>query len=126
MPKHIILAIPHDLSVTEIRRRLDQQLGPVLRRLERRNIHIATTDWVEGSCTFTARVLGQNLSGNLCVAADSLWLEATLPWPIGAFSPLIRASATHYAARLLASEGGASDEVAQHSGRPNSIMAKRR
>ena len=122
MPKHFMLAIPHDLSVAEVRRRLDQRLGPVLRQLEKRNVRVATTDWFEGSRTFTASVLGQNLSGNLCVAADSLWLEGTLPWSIGAFAPLIRALATHYVAHLLTSEGGVSDEVARFDGRPGSAM----
>ena len=122
MPKHFILAIPHDLSVVEVRRRLDQRLGPVLRRLEERNVRVATTDWREGSRTFNARVLGQNLSGHLCVAADSLWLEGTMPWSIGAFAPFIRALATHYVAHLLTSERGASDEVVRSGGRSGSAM----
>jgi Putative polyhydroxyalkanoic acid system protein (PHA_gran_rgn) len=107
MPKHITLAIPHELGAAEVRRRLDRQTEWALRRLEQKNIRVAVTDWVEGSRAFTARALGQDVSGNLAVAADSLWLEATIPWIIGAFAPAIQAAARHYAGRILASEATA-------------------
>lgn len=105
MPKHITLAIPHDLGAEEVRRRLDRQTDWALRRLEKENISVAMTDWSHGGRTFTARALGQDVSGNIVVADDSLWLEAKMPWAIGVFAPAIEAVAKHYAARLLASEG---------------------
>ncbi len=105
MPKHITLAIPHDLGAMEVRRRLDRQTDWALRRLKKENISVEMTEWSEGGRTFIARALGQDVSGNVVVADDSLWLEAKMPWAIGVFAPAIEAVAKHYAARLLAPEG---------------------
>ncbi len=107
MPKHITIAIPHKLSVAEVRRRLDQQTEWALRRLETEHIHVAIADWSQNDRTFTARALGQDVQGNVSVADDSLWLEATMPWTIGVFAPAIEALAKHYAARLLSPDGAA-------------------
>ena len=60
------------------------------------------TGWSEGARAFTARALGQDINGTVVVAADSIGLEATMPWTIGVFAPAIEAAAKHYAARLLA------------------------
>lgn len=105
MPKHITIAIPHQLSAAEVRRRLDQQTDWALRRLEKENVQVAIADWFQNARTFTARAVGQDVRGKVSVADDSLWLEATMPWVIGLFAPAIEAVARHYAARLLAPEG---------------------
>ena len=105
MPKHLTIAIPHNLSAAEVRRRFDKQTAWALRRLEKENISVSIAEWSEGGRAFTARALGQAVSGNVAVADDSLWLEATMPWIIGVFAPAIEAVAKHYAARLLALEG---------------------
>lgn len=105
MPKHITLAIPHQLSAAEVRRRVDQQTDWALRRLEKENIQVSIADWSQNDRTFTAHALGQVVRGNVSVADDSLWLEATVPWTIGVFAPAIEAVAKHYAARLLTPEG---------------------
>lgn len=105
MPKHITLAIPHQLSAAEVRRRVDQQTDWALRRLEKENIQVSIADWAQNDRAFTAHALGQAVSGNISVADDSLWLEATVPWTIGVFAPAIEAVAKHYAARLLVPEG---------------------
>lgn len=107
MPKHLTIAIPHSLSAPEVRRRLDKQTDWALRRLEKENICVSMTEWSEGGRAFTARALGQDVSGNVAVAEDSVWLEATMPWTIGVFAPAIEAVAKHFAARLLAPEGAA-------------------
>ncbi len=107
MPKYITLAIPHNFGAEEVRRRLDRQTNWALRRLEKENISVVMTDWSQGGRTFTARALGQDVSGNIVVADDSLWLEAKVPWTIGVFAPAIEAVAKHYAARLLAPKGDA-------------------
>lgn len=105
MPKHITIAIPHNLSAAEVRRRFDEQTDWALKRLGKENIRVAVADWYEGGRAFTARALGQVVSGNVTVADDSLWLEARMPWTIGVFAPAIEAVAKHYAARLLAPVG---------------------
>ncbi|MGH1573463.1 hypothetical protein ACRAWG_25880 [Methylobacterium sp. P31] len=63
------------------------------------------TEWSESGRAFTVRALGQDVSGHVIVADDSLWLEARMPWTIGVFAPAIEAVAKHYAARLLSPEG---------------------
>lgn len=105
MPKHITIAVPHKLSAAEVRRRLNQQTDWALRRLEKENIQVEVAGWSQNDRTFMARAVGQDVRGNVTVAEDSLWLEATVPWTIGVFAPAIEAVAKHYAARLLAPEG---------------------
>lgn len=107
MPKHLTIAIPHNLGAAEVRRRLDEQTEWALKRLARENIEASLADWSQGGRAFTARALGQGITGKVVVAADSLWLGATMPWVIGVFAPAIEAAAKHYAARLLAPEGAA-------------------
>jgi hypothetical protein len=86
-------------------RSVDQQTDWALRRLEKENIRVSIADWAQNDRAFTARARGQDVRGNVSVADDSLWLEATVPWTIGVFAPAIEAVAKHYAARLLAPEG---------------------
>lgn len=102
MPKHLTITIPHDLGAAELRRWLDKETDWVVRRLENDNIQIAITDWSENARSFRAKAMGQDIAGALTVADDTLRFEATLPWTIGIFSPVIEAAAKHYAARLLA------------------------
>ncbi|MHC2107049.1 polyhydroxyalkanoic acid system family protein [Methylobacterium sp. CM6246] len=102
MPKHITIAIPHDLGAAEVIRRLDQRTDWAVQRLKRENISVTMTEWVEDRRAFTARALGQDVRGNIVVAGDTLLLEAKMPWTIGVFAPAIEAAAKHYGARLLA------------------------
>jgi len=105
MPKHLTIAIPHNLGAAEVRRRLDEQTEWALKRLAKENIEASVANWSQNGRAFTARALGQSVSGNVVVADDSLWLEAKMPWTIGVFAPAIEAVAKRYAARLLAPEG---------------------
>lgn len=102
MAKQIVITVPHSLGTEEVRSRLDRHTDWAKRRLEKDNIAITIDDWQGNARGFAARALGQNVSGTLDIAEDTLRLTAALPLTLGLFSPVLEAAARHYASELLA------------------------
>lgn len=105
MPKHLAIAIPHNLGAAEVRRRLDRHTDWAIRRLERESISVVAGAWSDDARAFSASRFGLKARGGVRVSDDSLHLEATVPWTVGVFATALEAVAQRYAARLLSAEG---------------------
>lgn len=85
----IVITIPHALGRAEARRRLEEgfgrlqaQLGQGLGKIER--------SWQDDRLSFSARALGQTITGRLDVQDEAVRMEVDLPGFLGAIAERIK------------------------------------
>lgn len=106
MSKPLILAFSHDLGANEVRRRLDRRTDWLFRKVQELKVDLNLRDWDGTSRAFTAKALGQDVTGFVAVSDDSLRIEALLPFGLRLLGPAIEAVLKTYVGRLLAPAGG--------------------
>jgi hypothetical protein len=82
MAKPLTVSIPHQLGVTEARRRLETGLAEMTSRLPGGAAKIEQR-WEGDRLLFDAQISGQSITGALEVMADAVRMEIVLPGILG-------------------------------------------
>ena len=79
MSRPISITIPHQLGAAEARRRLEQELGRLEQQIAGAGVVQLKKDWQGDRLVFSARALGQLITGRIDVLAESVNVEVDLP-----------------------------------------------
>jgi hypothetical protein len=82
MAKPLTVSIPHQLGVTEARRRLETGLAEMTSRLPGGAAKIEQR-WEGDRLLFDAQISGQSITGSVDVLADAVRIEVVLPGILG-------------------------------------------
>ncbi len=78
---NLTVSIPHQLTRTEARRRIDSQITQLQEQYGNQLDHFDHR-WNGDRLDFAAGVMGMSISGNLRVEDQVVILEVTLPWAL--------------------------------------------
>ena len=78
MSKPVTIDIPHQLGVTEARRRLEEGLGRLGSQLPG-GMAAVRQHWTDDRLSFSAEVMGQGISGYVDVLPDKVRMDVMLP-----------------------------------------------
>jgi len=90
MGQPIILTIPHALGRAEAHRRVEEGFGRLQQQLGAGALAQVERTWEEDRLTFSARAIGQTISGRLDVQDEAVRMEIDLPGILGAIAESIK------------------------------------
>ncbi len=80
MPRPVTVTVSHDLGKEEARRRIIEGFGKIKSQLTGGMMFKFTEEWTtEDTLSFTAKGLGQNITGQIDVFPAHIRIEAVLP-----------------------------------------------
>lgn len=86
----ISITVPHRLGVAEARRRLDEGFGQLERQFGAGGLAALEKRWAGDRLEFSARAMGQAVSGWMEVGAAEVRMEVLLPGFLGAIAGAIK------------------------------------
>ena len=86
----ITVEVPHRLGAAEAKHRLDTEFGQLERQFGAGGLAQVERRWVGDRMTFSARALGQLVTGHMDVRDDHVRLEVVLPGFLGAIAGAIK------------------------------------
>jgi len=89
MTKPLVLGIPHTLSRSEARARIENGMGGVRRQIAPFATAIEES-WTGDRMSFRVTVLGQDVSGRIEVMDDVVEVEVDLPWMLRPLGEMLR------------------------------------
>ena len=89
MSKPITVTIPHQLGVTEARRRIEEGFEKLGAQVPG-GMGDVQKHWTGDTMTFSALVMGQTISGSLAILATAVNLELVLPGLLGMIAGKIK------------------------------------
>lgn len=90
MPKPVSVTIAHNLGKEEARRRVVEGFGKLQGQLSGGMMFKFTEEWVnEDSLHFTAKGLGQNITGQIDIFPQHVRIDAVLPTVLAAIAETI-------------------------------------
>lgn len=89
MAETVSVTIPHRLSKDEARRRLEGGFQRVTEQMAGKAVSVDQT-WDGDRMDFSARVMGQSITGKLMVRDASVDLEIDLPWLLASMANLFK------------------------------------
>lgn len=90
MSKPITVSIPHELGVTEARKRIDEGFVRLISQVGQGGIANIDKSWVQDRMSFTVRAVGQTVTGHLDVRPQAIDLELHLPAFLAAIANKIK------------------------------------
>jgi hypothetical protein len=106
MSKSITLTFPHSLPKQEARRRIDEALGQVGQQLTQVKIVAFRQSWQGDRANFLAQMLGQEVSGHVDVAEQTVTLDIVLPTFLALIADVVKGRLQSEGRRLLAKNAG--------------------
>jgi hypothetical protein len=82
MTKSIVITVPHNFSAPEAKRRIAEGME-TLRSSYVDKLAVSRVTWVGEHADIEVVALGQTITGELLVGADSVRIEVRLPWMLG-------------------------------------------
>ncbi len=104
MGRPISISLPHDLGVTEARRRIDEGFGRLTAQLGSGGLAGLQRRWEADTMSFAAQVMGQQVSGRLEVLAREVRMEIDLPGLFGFIAGKIKGRLKSEGRLLLAKQ----------------------
>ena len=86
----INISVPHRLSVAEAKHRLDTEFGQLERQFGAGGLAQVERRWVGDRLVFSARALGQIVSGTMDVLVGEVRMEIVLPGFLGTIAGVIK------------------------------------
>lgn len=90
MANSIVLTIPHRLGAEEAKKRISERIE-LLRQDFLNKIAHSEAKWRDGTADLRIVILGQTVTGTICVMSDSVRIEVQLPWLLAALTGKIQA-----------------------------------
>jgi hypothetical protein len=90
MGRPISITIPHALGRAEARRRIEEGFGRLQQQLGAGALGHVERSWQDDRLAFTARALGQPITGRLDVEEEAVRMEVDLPGFLGAIAERIK------------------------------------
>ncbi len=90
MSRPIMITIPHALGRAEARRRIEEGFGRLQAQLGAGALGHVEKSWQEDRMSFTARAVGQTITGRLDVLDEAVRMELELPGLLGAIAERIK------------------------------------
>jgi len=90
MPKPVTLTLPHELGADEAKRRIADGFGRMIRQLPGGAMMQLSESWSGDRMSFTAKALGQTVSGYVDVRPAEVVLEVVLPELLAAIADNFR------------------------------------
>jgi len=90
MPKPVTISISHELGVDEAKRRISGGFGRLIQHMPGGAMMQLSESWNGDRMSFTAKALGQTVSGHVDVAATHVTLEVLLPEFLAAIADGLR------------------------------------
>jgi hypothetical protein len=106
MSRPVVLTLSHELGAEEARRRITAGFGRLIGQMPGGAMMQMTESWSGDRMSFTARALGQTVSGHVDVAADHVRLEVLLPEFLAGIAEGFRGKLQQAGQRLLGKGGG--------------------
>ncbi|MEJ0096342.1 MAG: polyhydroxyalkanoic acid system family protein [Methylocella sp.] len=100
MPKSIVVVVPHNLGVEAAKKRIAERID-VLRSSYVDKLGYSEINWTGDRADLRVVVFGQTVTGQIDVMADSLRIEAQLPWILEALGGKIQGVLTSNAKESL-------------------------
>lgn len=100
MNKTIKIEIPHKLTETEARQRIESGLQSVYDQVAGQSVHMAQS-WTGNHLDFTVGAFNQSLTGRADVYEKVVMVEMDLPWLLTSLANKIQAKLQKQAAMLL-------------------------
>lgn len=91
MSRHVSVTIPHKLGKAEARRRVEGGLGRFKDEMGQAGLGQIQHAWADDRLAFTARSMGQSITGRIEVRDADLRIEVDLPAFLAAFADKIAA-----------------------------------
>lgn len=104
MPKPVTISISHELGVEEAKRRISGGFGRLIQQMPGGALMQLSESWSGDRMSFTAKALGQTVSGHVDVAATHVTLEVLLPEFLAAIADGLRGR-LQKAGQLLLNKG---------------------
>ena len=101
MAKTISLTIPHKLTQSEVRSRIEKGIADAQRDHAGRFSRLEH-NWKENHLDFDVGVLGQSVTGAVDINPADVVVHINLPWMLAAFADKIRPQIRAQADKLLA------------------------
>lgn len=79
MTKPVRISISHELGVEEAKRRIAGGFGRLIQQMPGGAMMTLSESWTGDRMNFSAKALGQNVTGHVDVAANHVTLEVVLP-----------------------------------------------
>lgn len=90
MPRPVSITLSHDLGKDEARARINDGLGKLQQQMTGGMMFKFTEEWTtKDTLTFTAKGLGQNISGQIDIFPQHVRINATLPSLLAAIAETI-------------------------------------
>jgi hypothetical protein len=101
MAKSIVLTFPHELGVTEGKRRVTESVDLIGKTYVQKVGGTTTLDWVGDTANLRVGVLGQTINATVDVKPAEVRIEITLPWLLATLGTKIEAVLKNNAANML-------------------------
>ena len=101
---NLTASIPHRLSRAEAKRRIQEQVG-LLRNQQGTDLANIEEHWISDTMDFSARAMGQSISGRLVVDEHAVNLDVTLPWLLSMIAATVKHRIEQQVAQMLAIPG---------------------
>ena len=88
MAEKITVNVPHKLSRSDARTRIDKGFGKVQEQIAGKSVNVSQS-WNGNVMDFKAGAMGQNLTGKLNVMDDHILIEVDLPWFLAKLSGVV-------------------------------------
>jgi len=88
MAEKITVNVPHKLSRTEARARIDRGFGKVQQQIAGKSVNVSQ-NWNGDQMDFRAGAMGQSLTGKLSVKDNHVLIEVDLPWFLAKLSGIV-------------------------------------
>lgn len=79
MPRQVEIIIPHDLTGAEVRTRIDEGFGRIKTAMTGGILFKFTEDWQGDQMRFTAKGMGQTITGEIDIFERHVRITAVLP-----------------------------------------------
>jgi hypothetical protein len=99
--KNLIASIPHRLTRSEVKKRIEDQLL-VARREYASHLANLRESWTGDRLDFSLTALGQSISGHLLVDDSAVHVEVALPWILAILAGPVKRKLEDKARLLLA------------------------